>query len=71
MIFFFIGIKNMKVFFIEVKQTSTHSCELRLPNTKKTFFIVVDACAIGVGTVLFQADDKDLKQVISYNSYFY
>ena len=33
----------------------THTCELTLP--KKTFFIIVDASAIGVCTVLVKADD--------------
>ena len=56
--------ENEKV-FITVKQTLKHTCELTLPNTINLFFIIVDNFAIGFGTVLFQADNKDQMQYIS------
>ena len=54
--------------FQEVKNTLTKNCELTLPNTKNPFFIMVDASAAGMGTVLAQADNNGQMQIISYNS---
>ena len=52
----------------QVKETLTAQCELTLPNTTHPFFIMVDASAIGIGTVLVQSDEHNQMQVISYNS---
>ena len=50
-----------------MKQIQTHPCELKLPVGKKTFFNLIEASAIGVGTVLVQIDDKDQMQEVSQN----
>ena len=52
----------------QVKETLTAQCELTLPNTTHPFFIMVDASATGIGTVLVQSDEHNQMQVISYNS---
>ena len=37
-------------------------------NTKHPFFITVDASLIGLGAVLFQINEQNKMEVISYNS---
>ena len=46
----------------------TSETELTIPNTKHPFFIRVDASIIGLGFVLFQLNDQNKTNVISYNS---
>ena len=56
-VFFHLNKEHDAVFF-HVKQTLTHNCKLTFSNTKNPFFIMVDASAIGVSTVLVQAAGK-------------
>ena len=46
----------------------TSETELTKPNTKHSFFITVDASLIGLGAVLFQLNEQNIMNVISYNS---
>ena len=50
---------------ITAKETLTHTNEITLPNAKNTVFNMVEACAIGVGTVLVQADDREQMEGIT------
>ena len=54
--------------FTEAEQTLTHTRELTIRITENPFFFLVDASAIGFGTVLIQAAVKDQMQVLSYSS---
>ena len=46
----------------------TSETELTIPNTKHPFVITVDASLIGLGAVLFQLNEQNKMNVISYNS---
>ena len=54
--------------FQTLKTSLTSNTELTIPNTKHPFFITVDASLIGLGAVLFQLNEQNQMQVISYNS---
>ena len=63
--------KEREAVFLQIKQTLTQKCELTLTITQNTIFNLVDASAIGVGTVIVQDDDKGQMKFISYNSSFF
>ena len=42
--------------------------EITIPSTKHPFFITVDASLVGLAAVLFQINETNKMQVISYNS---
>ena len=67
---FIIGITNLELFFLKVKQTLTHNCALALPNTKNSFLVMVDGFAFG-SIVVFQADDKGQMQGKPFKSRFF
>ena len=46
----------------------TADTELTIPNTKHPFSITVDASLVGLGAVLFQMNEENKMEVISYNS---
>ena len=46
----------------------TSETELIITNTKHPFFVTVDASLIGLGAVLFQLNEQNKMNVISYNS---
>ena len=52
----------------KLKTSLTSETELTIPNTKRPFFITVDASLIGLGAVLFQLNEENKMNVISYNS---
>ena len=54
--------------FHKLKLSLTAETELTIPNTKHPFFITVDASLIGLGAVLFQLNENNKMEVISYNS---
>ena len=54
--------------FQKLKMSLTSETELTIPNTKHPFFITVDASLIGLGAVLFQLNEQNKMEVISYNS---
>ena len=54
--------------FQKLKMSLTSETELTIPNTKRPFFITVDASLIGLGAVLFQLKEQNKMKVISYNS---
>ena len=51
-----------------MKSFLTSETELTIPNTKRPFFITVDASLIGLGAVLFQLNEDNKMKIISYNS---
>ena len=54
--------------FHKLKWSLTAETELTIPITKHPFFITVDASLIGLGAVLFQLNEDNNMNVISYNS---
>ena len=59
---------ELEKIFQDVKNAMTAETELTVPNTKHPFFIAVDASLVGLGAVLFQMNEENEMQVISYNS---
>ena len=57
-----------KTLFHKLKNALTSDTDFTISNTKHPFFITVDASLIGLGDVLFQLNDNNKIQVISYNS---
>ena len=51
-----------------MKSSLTFDTELAKPNTKRPFFITVNASLIGLGAVLFQLKEDNKMKVISSNS---
>ena len=60
--------EEQKSVFNKLKQYYGQLCDLILPNTKNTFSKIVDASALGVGTVSVQTEDKDQSPVTSFSS---
>ena len=54
--------------FESTKLSLKKDAELAIPNTSKSFYVIVDASLIGFGAVLFQPNSNNKMQVISYNS---
>ena len=54
--------------FQKLKMSLTSGTELTIPNTKHPLFITVDASLIGLGAVLFQLNEQNKMNVVSYNS---
>ena len=57
----------MNLFSKKVKTSLFSETELTIPNTKLPFFISIDASLIGLGAVLFQLNEDNKMEVISYN----
>ena len=54
--------------FQNLKFSLTFDTELTIENTKRPFFITVDASLIGLGSILFQLIEDNKLKVISYIS---
>ena len=54
--------------FQKLKKSFTSETELKIPNTKQSFFITLDDSLIGLGAVLFQLKEENKMKVISYKS---
>ena len=54
--------------FHKSKNALTSDTELTIPNTRRPFFITVDAALIGLGAVLFQLNEDNKIKAFSYNS---
>ena len=59
---------ELEKIFQNVKNAMTADTELTIPNTTHPFFITVDASLVGLGAVLFQMNEENKMEVISYNS---
>ena len=54
--------------FQTLETSLSSGTELTIPNTKHPFFVTVDALLVGLGAVLFQLNEQNQMNVISYNS---
>ena len=59
---------ELEKIFQDVKNSMTADTELTIPNTKISFFIILDASLVGLGAVLFQMNEENKMNVISCNS---
>lgn len=54
--------------FVKIKTILSSALVLRAPDFQKPFMLAVDACDVGVGAVLLQADDEGCEKPAAYFS---